>query len=380
MSLEILEDNTKNHSGIDTSAIATLTASVHNFSSLFPPTLPSPNQPHSIVGLLNAYKKIFCTRSIFVMQGYYYTAVFLISNIMFVFQDLGVLASKFYIWRLSPAGQHAKFLYANYHVFVLGFRSVGVRVLHCDSSFQLGNIRSFYMPTIMFLFQDLGVLASEFYILTALSSWATCNPKGAPSKEEPPANHQKDNSFETTVSQEQHPAPLGTQEIVKEKKLMEKWVWKTVLVSVNSQETNFGPDLLCLSMLSNVMIPLSWGSLSKGWLQVPISCAFSRTFVDLDLSFSVPSHCISASRPLIVTAVTQFTTSASSFLSLFSRYTRLNLSAQYREEVGRKAKQVLDYGRIQYLRTEGFQANLVLYVTQESTPENVALLARRAPR
>lgn len=132
--------------------------------------------------------------------------------------------------------------------------------------------------------QDLSVLPSEFYILTALSSWATCNPKGVPSKEEPPADSQKNDSFETSGSQEQHPETLATKETVKEKKFME------------------------------------------------------------------------------------------------NRYTRLSLSAKYREEVGRKAKQVLDYCRTQYLREQGFQANLVLYVTEESTPENVALVAKHEPR
>lgn len=68
------------------------------------------------------------------------------------------------------------------------------------------------------------------------------------------------------------------------------------------------------------------------------------------------------------------------FFFLFSRYTRLNLPPQYREEVGRKAKQVLDYGRRHYMQEQGFQSNLVLYVSKESTPENVALIATREPR
>lgn len=70
--------------------------------------------------------------------------------------------------------------------------------------------------------QDLNVLPSEFYILTALSSWATCNPKGSSNKEQPPADHQKDDSFETSANLEQHPETLITKETAKEKKFMEK--------------------------------------------------------------------------------------------------------------------------------------------------------------
>lgn len=66
------------------------------------------------------------------------------------------------------------------------------------------------------------MLPSEFYILTALTSWATCNPKGSSSKGELSANHQKDDGFEMSVCQEKHSGPLMTKEIVKEKKLMEK--------------------------------------------------------------------------------------------------------------------------------------------------------------
>ncbi|XP_027217190.2 tRNA:m(4)X modification enzyme TRM13 homolog isoform X3 [Penaeus vannamei] len=58
-----------------------------------------------------------------------------------------------------------------------------------------------------------------------------------------------------------------------------------------------------------------------------------------------------------------------------NRYTRLNLSAQYREEVGRKAKQILDYGRVKFLQDCGFRSRLVQYVTKDMTLENIALVA-----
>lgn len=58
-----------------------------------------------------------------------------------------------------------------------------------------------------------------------------------------------------------------------------------------------------------------------------------------------------------------------------NRYARLGLKAHYREEVGRKAKQLLDYGRVKHLNTQGFQSRLIQYVDTEETPENVALVA-----
>ncbi|XP_068201160.1 tRNA:m(4)X modification enzyme TRM13 homolog [Palaemon carinicauda] len=58
-----------------------------------------------------------------------------------------------------------------------------------------------------------------------------------------------------------------------------------------------------------------------------------------------------------------------------NRYTRLGLKAQYREEVGRKAKQVLDYGRVKYLNSQGFRSRLIQYVDKEETLENIALVA-----
>ncbi|XP_042881636.1 tRNA:m(4)X modification enzyme TRM13 homolog isoform X2 [Penaeus japonicus] len=58
-----------------------------------------------------------------------------------------------------------------------------------------------------------------------------------------------------------------------------------------------------------------------------------------------------------------------------NRYTRLGLSAEYREEVGRKAKQIIDYGRLKFLQGCGFKSRLVKYVTKEITLENIALIA-----
>ncbi|KAG0729018.1 tRNA:m(4)X modification enzyme TRM13 [Chionoecetes opilio] len=132
--------------------------------------------------------------------------------------------------------------------------------------------------------QGLGVLPLEFYVLTALTGWATCNSRDVPRKEETPSELTNENGFEASLNKEQHSELSLPTEAVMEKKL------------------------------------------------------------------------------------------------LVNRYTRLRLSAQHRAEVGRKAKQVLDYGRLQYLGGQGFVCRLVQYVTMDTTPENVALIAQRVPR
>lgn len=53
----------------------------------------------------------------------------------------------------------------------------------------------------------------------------------------------------------------------------------------------------------------------------------------------------------------------------------MKLPAHYREEVGRKAKNLIDYGRVLYMREQGFHSRLVKYVSKEATLENIAILA-----
>ncbi|XP_041969695.1 tRNA:m(4)X modification enzyme TRM13 homolog [Aricia agestis] len=48
-----------------------------------------------------------------------------------------------------------------------------------------------------------------------------------------------------------------------------------------------------------------------------------------------------------------------------------------RAETGRRAKAVLDWGRVQYLRERGFRARLVWFVSPRVTPENVCIVASR---
>lgn len=66
------------------------------------------------------------------------------------------------------------------------------------------------------------MLPSEFYILTALTGWATCNSKDVPSKEDIPSEPQNKDDFEASTSQEEHPELSLPKETIIEKKLMEK--------------------------------------------------------------------------------------------------------------------------------------------------------------
>ncbi|XP_017046704.1 tRNA:m(4)X modification enzyme TRM13 homolog [Drosophila ficusphila] len=52
------------------------------------------------------------------------------------------------------------------------------------------------------------------------------------------------------------------------------------------------------------------------------------------------------------------------------------LSREEREKIGHQCKRVLDYGRLEYLRSHGYQAELKFYVPRDVTLENVVLLAR----
>ncbi|KAJ0172458.1 hypothetical protein K1T71_011597 [Dendrolimus kikuchii] len=53
------------------------------------------------------------------------------------------------------------------------------------------------------------------------------------------------------------------------------------------------------------------------------------------------------------------------------------LSQEYREAVGRKAKALLDWGRVLYLRDRGFDARLCYYVPTKVSLENVCIVAKK---
>ncbi|KAJ2941120.1 hypothetical protein O0L34_g10356 [Tuta absoluta] len=51
--------------------------------------------------------------------------------------------------------------------------------------------------------------------------------------------------------------------------------------------------------------------------------------------------------------------------------------AKWREEVGRRAKALLDWGRVLYLREKGFETHLCYYVPSAVSPENVCIVATK---
>lgn len=55
----------------------------------------------------------------------------------------------------------------------------------------------------------------------------------------------------------------------------------------------------------------------------------------------------------------------------------LPLPINIREEVGRRAKSLLDHGRVLYLRDKGFEAKLCYYVPTTESLENVCIVAKK---
>lgn len=59
-----------------------------------------------------------------------------------------------------------------------------------------------------------------------------------------------------------------------------------------------------------------------------------------------------------------------------STYSKQRLfSVEKQEQIGLKAKRILDWGRIEYLKNNGFNAQLKVYATKNITLENIALIA-----
>ncbi|XP_047515554.1 tRNA:m(4)X modification enzyme TRM13 homolog isoform X3 [Pieris napi] len=54
-----------------------------------------------------------------------------------------------------------------------------------------------------------------------------------------------------------------------------------------------------------------------------------------------------------------------------------DLSRQRREEVGRRAKAVLDWGRVLYLKECGFDARLTYFIPDSVSPENLCIVAKK---
>jgi tRNA:m4X modification enzyme len=54
-------------------------------------------------------------------------------------------------------------------------------------------------------------------------------------------------------------------------------------------------------------------------------------------------------------------------------------SIEHQEQIGLKAKRILDWGRIEYLNKNGFNAHLKVYASKNITLENIALIATPIP-
>ena len=48
------------------------------------------------------------------------------------------------------------------------------------------------------------------------------------------------------------------------------------------------------------------------------------------------------------------------------------------KDLGRKARRLLEEGRMRYLRERGFDARLVRYCTADVTSDNLAIIAQRS--
>ncbi len=68
--------------------------------------------------------------------------------------------------------------------------------------------------------------------------------------------------------------------------------------------------------------------------------------------------------------------STSSISTDRSTYSKQRLfSIEQQEQIGLKAKRILDWGRIEYLNKNGFNAHLKVYTSKNITLENIALIA-----
>jgi len=59
------------------------------------------------------------------------------------------------------------------------------------------------------------------------------------------------------------------------------------------------------------------------------------------------------------------------------RHTCHFFSVEEKKIIGYKCKRLLDLGRVEFLTKHGFEANLVGYVEESVTPENVLLVATK---
>lgn len=54
----------------------------------------------------------------------------------------------------------------------------------------------------------------------------------------------------------------------------------------------------------------------------------------------------------------------------------MNLTTKEREEIGRKCKRLIDFGRLEYLKDQELDCDMTVYIEEQLTPENVAIFAK----
>jgi hypothetical protein len=59
------------------------------------------------------------------------------------------------------------------------------------------------------------------------------------------------------------------------------------------------------------------------------------------------------------------------------RPSHLILTEDERKIIGRKSKAIFNYGRQMYLESHGYKCRQIEYVTEETSPENVCILAKK---
>jgi hypothetical protein len=55
----------------------------------------------------------------------------------------------------------------------------------------------------------------------------------------------------------------------------------------------------------------------------------------------------------------------------------LTLTEDERKIIGRKSKTIMNYGRQVYLEKHGYKCRQIEYVSEETSPENVCILAKK---
>jgi hypothetical protein len=65
------------------------------------------------------------------------------------------------------------------------------------------------------------------------------------------------------------------------------------------------------------------------------------------------------------------------FNCFYCRPIRLTLTEDERKIIGRKSKAIFNYGRQVYLESHGYKCKQIEYVSEETSPENVCILAKR---